>query len=236
MRPALRRTSPPPLPERPLHSGDRLTQSEFHRRYEAYPDDVKFELIGGIVYMGSPLRLPHGSYHPKLSFVLSLYEQGTPGLEVLDNATLILGAESEPQPDLALRILPEWGGQSTTNAEDYVVGAPELAAEIAHSSEAIDLHAKKDDYRRAGVREYIVLCLRERELYWFAFGPERRLLPDARGLCRSRTFPGLWIDVPALLARDLDRLAAGVRQGLRSRAHAAFVKRLEAAHRKQAKG
>ncbi len=163
MRPAPRRTTPPPSPPvRPLHSGDRLTQPEFHRRYEAYPEDAKFELIGGIVYMGSPLRRPHGSYHPKLSFVLSLYEQGTPGLEVLDNTTVILGAESEPQPDLALRILPEYGGQSATNADDYVVGAPELAAEIAHSSEALDLHAKKDDYRHAGVREYLVLCLRER--------------------------------------------------------------------------
>jgi hypothetical protein len=32
----------------PLHNGDRLTQPEFHRRYEAYPEDVKFELKGGL--------------------------------------------------------------------------------------------------------------------------------------------------------------------------------------------
>jgi hypothetical protein len=30
----------------PLHNGDRLTQPEFHRRYEGYPEDVKFELKG----------------------------------------------------------------------------------------------------------------------------------------------------------------------------------------------
>ncbi len=27
----------------PLRNGDRLTQPEFHGRYEAYPEDVKFE-------------------------------------------------------------------------------------------------------------------------------------------------------------------------------------------------
>ena len=36
-----------PLPV--LESGDRLTQPEFHRRYEAYPDDVKIELDQGDV-------------------------------------------------------------------------------------------------------------------------------------------------------------------------------------------
>ena len=40
----------------PLFNGDRMKQPEFHRRYEQYPDDVKFELIGGIVYMASPAR------------------------------------------------------------------------------------------------------------------------------------------------------------------------------------
>ena len=62
MKPAPRHTkdsSGLPLP--PLHNGDRLTQAEFHRRYEAYPEDVKFELVGGIVYMTSPLRRPHGA-------------------------------------------------------------------------------------------------------------------------------------------------------------------------------
>ena len=31
----------------PLKDGVRLTQAEFHRRYSAYPEDVKAELIGG---------------------------------------------------------------------------------------------------------------------------------------------------------------------------------------------
>ncbi len=37
----------------PLYNGDRMNQREFHRRYEAYPDNVKFELVGGVVYLVS---------------------------------------------------------------------------------------------------------------------------------------------------------------------------------------
>ena len=114
MTPRSRKRRTPTMP--PLHSGDHMTQAEFHRRYEAYPEDVKFELIGGIVHMSSPLLWPHGSYHLRLSGVFFLYEEATPGVEGLDNATTILGEESEPQPDLALRILPESSTVSMSSA------------------------------------------------------------------------------------------------------------------------
>ena len=47
-----------------LRDGDRLTQKEFHRRYEAYPDDTKFELIGGVVYIASPSKRSHCCFDP----------------------------------------------------------------------------------------------------------------------------------------------------------------------------
>lgn len=36
------------------------------------------------------------------------YQASTPGIEVGDNATVLLGPESEPQPDLDVRVVPEW--------------------------------------------------------------------------------------------------------------------------------
>ncbi len=222
---------PPGLP--PLRQGQRLTQAEFHRRYEAYPGDVKFELIGGIVYMASPLRWPHGEYTDKLAAAFVLYEAATPGVVAGGNATAILGHRSEPQPDQALRILPEYGGQSRLNEGEYVEGAPELLAEVAYSSRDIDLNEKRADYQRAGVVEYLVLCVAEQELHWFDFHAGEPLHPNRRGVWRSKVFPGLWLDGPALLARDSARLIAGVQRGLASRDHAAFVKRLQAAHRRR---
>jgi len=139
-----------------LHNGDRMTREEFHQVYEKMPEHVKAELIGGIVYMASPLGLPHARSDPALTTVFFAYAGKTPGVEVCNNATVLLGRDSEPQPDVLLRVLPEYGGQSCTTADEYIAGAPELVAEVAHSSRAIDLGAKREDYARHGVREYLV--------------------------------------------------------------------------------
>src|SRR5436189_5611344 len=114
------------------------------------PVDFVAELIGGIVYVASPLKRRHGTNHLPLGSLFFAYEGNTPGVESGDNTTILLGDEGEPQPDLFLRILPEYGGQSRTTADDYVEGAPELIAEIAHSSQAIDLHAKRAHSTRYG--------------------------------------------------------------------------------------
>lgn len=219
-----------------LQNGDFMTQKEFHRRYENYPEDEKFELIGGIVYMASPLGREHGTYHPHLSLVLSCYEAATPGVEVADNMTTILGEESEPQPDLMLRRLTEYDGQSHYNAKNYLHGAPELVAEIAHSSRAIDMNRKRLDYFEAGVQEYLVLCIEERELHWCHFPSRQKLRPNRQGVWKSRVFPGLWLDGPALIARDSARLIATAQRGTASPEHAAFVKRLLAARDRARRG
>src|SRR5712692_3262817 len=152
-RPALRS-----LP--PLENGDRLDQKTFHARYEAMPEDVRAELIGGIVYMSSPQKIPHSWHQTKTLRWLGEYEEFTPGTEVLGNPTDILGPESEPQPDGCLLILPEFGGQTWWDKDEYLNGAPELIAEIGFTTESIDLNAKKLDYEKAGVREYVVVALR----------------------------------------------------------------------------
>jgi Uma2 family endonuclease len=216
-----------------LANGDCMKQHEFHKRYRQYPDEVKFELVGGIVYMASPLRRTHSRYDGQIGFALELYQRATPGVEVLHNATTILGEESEPQPDLGLCILPEWGGQSSTDEEDYVRGAPELLVEVAYSTRAIDLHAKRDDYERAGVLEYFVLCIEERQIHWFHFPTDKLIRPNRQGVSRSRVFPGLWIDGAALLRRDSPRVREVIEQGVAGREHAAFVRRLEAERRRR---
>lgn len=222
------------IPE--LHNGDRLTQPEFHRRYEQYPEDVKFELIGGIVYIASPLRIAHAEYDSNMGTALGNYSIATPGVQTLQNATLILDPESEPQPDLVLRILPEYGGRTQTTADDYVSGGTELIVEIAHSSVAIDLHAKRETYRLAGVQEYLVVCVDEEEVRWFDLPNDCGLPLDATGILRSRVFPGLWLDTVALLSRNGKRMIEVLQQGLASRDHAQFVKQLESRFKKYAAG
>jgi hypothetical protein len=107
-------------------------------------------------------------------------------------------------------------------------GPPELVIEIAYSSEAIDLGAKRRDYERAGVLEYVVLCVREGELRAFDPAAGRELAVDPDGIYRSRAFPGLWIDPAAALSGDAARLLRVANEGLKSKEHRAFVRRLQA--------
>lgn len=208
-----------------LHSGDHMSREEFHRLYEQMPEDFKAELIGGVVYVASPMRLPHGKWHLQMASLVGAYEAHTPGVEAGDNATLILAEDCEPQPDLFLRILPEFGGQSSTTEDEYLQGAPELVAEIAHASRAIDLHAKRDDYARYGVLEYLVLNLHDRRLHWFDLAANRELSSDD-GVFRMQTMPGLWIHADAVFAKDYQTMMATLEDGLASEEHGAFVEEL----------
>ena len=54
-----------------LEAGDNLTREEFHRRYCARPDIKKAELIDGVVYVPSPLRIDRHA-EPHLFVVLWL--------------------------------------------------------------------------------------------------------------------------------------------------------------------
>jgi Uma2 family endonuclease len=213
--------------EIPLESGDCLDQKTFHARYEAMPEHVKAELIEGVVYMPSPLKLQHGTVHGELIGWLSLYKAVTPGTQVADNATTILGPFSEPQPDASLFILPEYGGQTTVDDEGYLVGSPELLAEVSSSSQAYDVHAKRRDYDRADVQEYVIALLREQRVIWLVRRDGRLvdLAPGPDGVFRSEFFGGLWLDAAALLRCDTLRVHEVLRQGLSSPEHARFVER-----------
>lgn len=209
-----------------LHSGDHMTQQEFHRIYEKMPPNFRAELIGGIVYVASPLKRRHGRHHTYLGGTFLTYEGSTPGIEVGDNATVVLSEEDEPQPDLYLGIAPEYGGQWCENADGYIKGGPELTAEISDSSRSIDLHAKRERYAQAGVLEYLVVCLRPKQVRWFDLKHNREFVADAEGIYRSELFPGLWLHGEALLQLDYQRLMSVLQRGLASPEHQAFVQQL----------
>ena len=211
----------------PLENGDHLDQRTFHERYEAMPEDTRAELIGGIVFMSSPLKRPHGRTHTKIMAWLSEYEDATPGIEAFDNASTILGPESEPQPDACLLISPEKSGQ-TREEDEYIVGAPELIVEVASSTESIDLHRKRTDYEQAGVKEYAVVVIHQAYVLWLVArnGQFTELAPGPDGIYRSEVFPGLWLEPTALLRHDGAGLRAVLHQGLASPEHASFVAQL----------
>ncbi len=215
-------TSPPPL-----QSGDRLTRDEFLRRWEQHPE-IKFaELLGGIVYMPSPLSRLHGVTDNTAAGWLFTYHAHTPGTEAGSNATTLMEGSETPQPDEYLRVLPEYGGRSGNDGL-YVSGAPEFLAEISVSSVSLDMHLKFDLYERMGVLEYVAVLMYEKEIRWhrLTVNGYKRVTPSEGMIWKSKVFPGLWLDGKAMLANDAAKVLATLNKGLRSPEHAAFVKKL----------
>jgi Uma2 family endonuclease len=210
-----------------LENGDKLTRAEFERRYYVMPEQKKAELIEGIVYMASPLRITqHGEPHADIMGWLSFYKAFTSNLQLGDNCTVRLDLDNEPQPDALLRV--EVGGQSTISQDGYVEGAPELIAEIAASTVSIDLHQKLNVYRRNQVQEYLVWRVYDRQFDWFRLndGVYIQFEPNQAGVICSQIFPGLWLDKAALLRGDLAQVLTVLQQGLSTLEHREFVKKM----------
>jgi len=206
-----------------LENGDRLTRHEFERRYTAMPHIKKAELIEGIVLMASPLRVrSHGQPHGQIVTWLGLYQSNLPSLILGIEPTLRLDLSNEPQPDVVL-FIP--GRSASITEDDYIAGAPELVVEIAASTVSIDLHEKKEAYRRNGVQEYLVWRTLQRQIDWFSLqnGAYMRLEPDRDGVIQSQVFPGLWLVVEAMLAGEMRQVLSVLQDGLNSAEHIAFV-------------
>lgn len=213
----------------PLTAGDQLTREEFLRRWEADPRIKRAELIEGTVYMPSPVSVDHGKMERWISAWLLIYQAATPGTDGENNTTSFM-LEETPQPDLNLRLLPDYGGGSWVEEDGYLHGVPELLAEVCVTTASYDLNQKYRLYQSAGVPEYLAVVTFEQEIHWHVLidGRYEPLPPDADGLWRSRVFPGLWLDGQALLSGNVRQVLARLQEGLRSPEHERFVADLAA--------
>jgi len=197
----------------PLESGDRLKRDEFERRYSERPDIKKAELVEGVVYVASPVRIPeHAEPHAHVVFWLGSYVARHPECRFADNGTVRLDDENELQPYAMLFRAKASGGQASIDDDGFLEGAPELIVEVAASSAAYDLGPKKEAYRRNGVREYVVWQILEGRIDWFQLTDSdfERVEPDATGVIESSVFAALRLNVPAMLQGDLAAVAGSI--------------------------
>jgi Uma2 family endonuclease len=196
--------------------GDRMGREEFLSRWERMPELKFAELIDGVVYLPSPTSAGHSRKHGVLLAWTAVYAGRAAFVEILPEATWFM-EESAPQPDVALRIKPDFGGQSR-DAGKYVAGAPEFVAEVCGSRRSYDLGPKLELYERAGVCEYLAVLLEERRLEWrmLRAGAFQLTTPDDDGVFRSSVLPGLWLDEPAFWRDDIPAVLPRLEQGLTS--------------------
>ena len=214
----------------PIKNGDRMTRDEFIRRAEGVPRLKLAELIGGRVYIMSPVSLAHSKLDGIIQVCLGLYAYQTPGCEYGPNSTCFMGEDEAPQPDSHLRISEECGGTSRAGEHGYLEGPPELIAEVSKSSSKHDLIDKFKIYETEGVQEYLVIIEQKNEIRWHRLNKgEYELVHLADdGVHRSAVFPGLWIDVRAFAERNPQKVMATLNAGINSPAHAKFVRHLAA--------
>lgn len=217
----------------PLHNGDVLDQPTFHERYSAMPPRFRAELIGGVVCLPHRTTHAHAILHGNVIGGIGRYCIYTPGVQLLDSGTIILDDRNEVQPDGALRLDEAHGGASSVNEHGYITGAPEMHVEVAYDAGSIDLHQKRREYERTGVHEYLIVLILERNVRAFRLDGGRyvNFPPDPDGVWRSQVFPGLWLNIQALLDRDAVALLKSLDAGLASEAHQSFVRQLKSASR-----
>jgi hypothetical protein len=216
----------------PLREGDHLSRDEFERRYEAMPVGTRAELVEGVVRMPSPVRQQQHGY-PHFWFItwLGTYWMFTPGVQGGVSSTIRLDMDNEPQPDGVLFVEPACGGNAFIDADGYIGGSPELAAEISASTVRVDMESKLKAYRRNEIREYLLWRVEEKTFAWYVLRDSKYdpLPLSPEGYLKSETFPGLWLDPAALIRGDKARVYEVLQQGLGSPEHRQFAARLQAA-------
>ncbi len=194
-----------------LENGDRLSRQEFERLCELQQVQ-NAELINGVVRMNAAaVRFrQHGEPHSMIIGWLIAYAAGKAGIKVADNTSVRFDEQNEPQPDALMFRASEQGGDCGCRVADdgYLEGTPDLIVEIAASSVSIDAHEKRALYERQGVAEYILWRTEDRAIDWLCLEQDRYvpLDSDSDGIVRSRVFPGLCLDVPAILEGNMKKV------------------------------
>lgn len=217
-------------PPGPPVNGDCLSVKEFLHRYLPYRRNLKAELINGLVSLSHGVRadLEDLSNSVIQSWIRS-YAALTPGTKMDVNTIVILAWDTVPQPNIVLRVLPENGGKSRMTNQDILTDAPELMVDFTTSHQTFDIREKLGAFRRLGVVEYLVWWANDQKLDWYCLEQEKYALnlPDSNGVLTSPSFPGLRLNLSALLNRSSAAVMATLRKSLESPDHAGFVARLE---------
>ena len=194
------------------------------------PPNARAELIGGVVLHALPAEsMPTVMVHVSaVAYWVASLPAGhpwRPGDRSTPRRSWTNWAR--PQPDVSLRILPEYGGQTRMDGK-YLAGAPELVVEIAHPAARSTWARSSRTTSAAGVREYLggragarrgLLVRTPRRPSSHA--PTRRRRPVPLG-----DFPRSLARCRGVYRRDLARLDAVLGRGLASAEHAEFVERL----------
>jgi Uma2 family endonuclease len=134
----------------------RWTRAEYHRLgKEGWFDDQRTELIAGEIFIMSPQSSPH--YRAICKVVDALETAFGEGYWVRGQGPLALDDDSEPEPDVSVV------KGSYDDYDDHPNRAL-LVVEVSLTSLELDRRVKAELYARAGIAEYWVVNIGERQV------------------------------------------------------------------------
>lgn len=134
------------------------TREEYERMAEQgfFRPDERVELVDGIIYEMTPQSTNHAVGVRLVRHVLgSIFSQG---FDILVQMPLVLGKDSEPEPDIAVVL-----GDPRDHLDSHPTFAV-LVVEVAETSLSHDRKRKAGLYARAGIQDYWVLLTKRRRL------------------------------------------------------------------------
>ena len=179
----------------------RFTVEEYHRMAETgiLGPDEHVELVRGVIRQMSPKNRAHVI---AVDLICDLLKEALKGrASVYQEAPHVAEEiDSEPEPDLMVCSDPDRKAYGTNRTKALLV------IEVAESSLKYDLGEKAALYAEAGVPEYWVVNLVDREIEVFRDPAEGRYRQHFRAAASDRVSPQPWadfeIEVSALLPED----------------------------------
>lgn len=168
----------------------------------ALEEDVKAELLDGVMVVHSPEKTRHEQEFRFLFVLMNLFAYAHHWGEVLGSmATVHLGECRKVKPDIAAVRLE----RAHIITEDAIEGVPDLVLEIvSESTRRYDFGEKRKVYEEAGVPE-IWLVDFERKVVMVVRRVGRRYRSEAKsgGILRSQVMKGFWLRVEWLWQKEL---------------------------------
>lgn len=140
--------------------------------YFALPDEIRVELIDGVIYDMTAPRRTHQAILRELAFAFRQCiidaESDCSVLFAPRDVKLFDDNRNMYQPDILITC------DKSKDLEDYYDGAPELVVEIlSPSTRRKDFLVKTRNYERAGVREYWIVDPQNRKVLVFFFDEDK---------------------------------------------------------------
>jgi Uma2 family endonuclease len=138
----------------------RWTRKEYHRAAEVglFRPDERLELLDGEILVKMTQKPPHSQ---SLGRTAARLRDGFGERHwVREQQPLVLGTRSEPEPDIVVvrGTFDDYPAEHPTGADVLIV------IEIADTSLRLDRGRKRIAYARAGIQEYWIVNLRQRQL------------------------------------------------------------------------